>query len=345
MLPGVSIIVPAYNAEKRLARGLTLLREIAESNDWELVLVDDGSTDGTAEVGQRLGVRTVRMGTNSGVAATRNRGARETSGAILVFIDADIVIDRASLEALVQRLDDDPGLHATGAIPAAADIGEEWSSHFVALRSAWAYHAYPHRDIEGISSFQSECGAIRRTAFEATGGFPEFYPDAGMEEFDLGHTMERLGFRNVLLASAAYRTSRKPMGRRLRDLERRSALWLPLLLKRRRFESAGMPGNPMEALSGLLSGVLFLALAAIPFWPRPAMIAALIAAAVQLLIERRFLAFAGRQYGVAMVLYAWPGLQLLHAATLIGCARGFIKMLLDWGAGSLRRRSPSPEAQ
>jgi teichuronic acid biosynthesis glycosyltransferase TuaG len=87
-MPAVSVIIPAYNAEAFLARALRSVQ--AQSfQDFEIVVVDDGSTDGTAAVARGFsGVRYVGAN-HQGEAAARNRGLEEARGEFVAFVDAD----------------------------------------------------------------------------------------------------------------------------------------------------------------------------------------------------------------------------------------------------------------
>jgi hypothetical protein len=103
--PRVSIIVPAYNAADFLAATIDDL--LAQTlTDTEIVVVDDGSTDATAEVAQRAAqahprVRFVRLAENGGVALARKRAVQESRGEYLWFVDADDARAPDALEKLV----------------------------------------------------------------------------------------------------------------------------------------------------------------------------------------------------------------------------------------------------
>jgi teichuronic acid biosynthesis glycosyltransferase TuaG len=87
-MPTVSVIIPAYNAEAFLARAIRSV-EAQSFRDFELVVVDDGSTDGTADVARGFsGVRYVR-GSHQGEAGARNLGLEEATGELVAFVDAD----------------------------------------------------------------------------------------------------------------------------------------------------------------------------------------------------------------------------------------------------------------
>ena len=87
-MPTVSVIIPAYNAEAFLARAIRSV-EAQTFRDFELLVVDDGSTDGTADVARGFdSVRYVR-GSHQGEAGARNLALEEATGELVAFVDAD----------------------------------------------------------------------------------------------------------------------------------------------------------------------------------------------------------------------------------------------------------------
>lgn len=101
----VSIIIPAFNYERYVARAI----ESALAQDYpavEVVVVDDGSTDGTAAVAEQFvdrGVRVIRQA-NQGLAAARNTGIAHATGELLFFLDADDFLERGAIGRLVSEL-------------------------------------------------------------------------------------------------------------------------------------------------------------------------------------------------------------------------------------------------
>ena len=107
--PLVSAIIPAHNGERYLGEAIrSVLAQ--DYHPLELVVVDDGSTDGSARVASGFpGVRLLRQ-ENRGVADARNAGVRASRGAILAFLDQDDLWCPSKLRAQVRRLLGDPGL-------------------------------------------------------------------------------------------------------------------------------------------------------------------------------------------------------------------------------------------
>ncbi len=89
--PVVSIIIPAFNEEECIAATLQAIRDNPPHNHYEVLVVDNGSTDGTALLVEAAGARLVSHPEGT-IASVRNRGVAESSGKLLVFLDADVLV-------------------------------------------------------------------------------------------------------------------------------------------------------------------------------------------------------------------------------------------------------------
>ena len=102
----ISIIIPAFNEEKRLPSTLQHVRAYLDASRWdfaEMVVVDDGSRDATADVGAQAGARVLRNPGNRGKGYSVRHGMLEAQGEWLLFTDADLSAPIAELETLWQR--------------------------------------------------------------------------------------------------------------------------------------------------------------------------------------------------------------------------------------------------
>ena len=102
-LPFISIVVPALNEEKLLCQCLSSLRKQDYAGDYEIIVVDNNSTDRTREIASRFGVK-VASELNIGTGWARQRGLLEAGGKIVAFIDADTIAPRRWLRTLVRHL-------------------------------------------------------------------------------------------------------------------------------------------------------------------------------------------------------------------------------------------------
>ena len=98
----ISIVIPAYNEEALLDETLRTVRAAAETlaSPYEIIVVDDGSTDRTAEIARANGARVVGVNLRH-IAAARNAGAKVAAGDLLVFVDADTLVPAEVLQRAV----------------------------------------------------------------------------------------------------------------------------------------------------------------------------------------------------------------------------------------------------
>ncbi|MDI6892000.1 MAG: glycosyltransferase [Actinomycetota bacterium] len=99
-MPRISLVIPAYNEEKYLGRTLASVLGAVEfyererGGDVEVIVVDNNSTDKTAEVARRFGVRITPFKAKNQMAAVRNAGVKLAQGEILTFLDADSLVSK-----------------------------------------------------------------------------------------------------------------------------------------------------------------------------------------------------------------------------------------------------------
>ena len=104
----MTVVIPAYNAERTLGDVLDALAAQGEPVD-EVIVVDDGSTDATAAVAAARGARVVQTDGGGFAGAARNRGWDEATGDIVVFLDSDAIPGLGWGAGLRRALDDFPG--------------------------------------------------------------------------------------------------------------------------------------------------------------------------------------------------------------------------------------------
>jgi glycosyltransferase involved in cell wall biosynthesis len=186
----LAVIIPARNSAATLPRCLTaLLAQI--SDDDEVIVVDDFSTDNTGEVAARFNVKVTRLSRHMGISAARNRGVELTQAAVLFFYDSDVVLApgalarakaammRPEVGALIGSYDDDPDAPTT-------------VSRFKNL----AHHHFHQRSGTEVISFWGGCGLVRRDLFVAAGGFDN--EQRTIEDVELGYRLTARGVRIFL---------------------------------------------------------------------------------------------------------------------------------------------------
>lgn len=209
-MPTLSIIVPAHNEEVLLGATIDALHQAARAvgEDYEIVVVDDSSTDQTAAVAQRHDARVVRADVQQ-IAAARNAGARAAVGEMLVFVDADTIVQPQVLVEAVAAMRD-------------GVIGGGAGAEFEADAPRWAHAAIGFAAwVLRTAGWAAGCFLfVRRAPFERVGGFDERY--FASEEIHLSRSLKRLG-PFVILPHAVLTSARKA-----KVYTMRHSLWLML---------------------------------------------------------------------------------------------------------------------
>lgn len=195
----VSVIVPAYNERECIANTVRSL--MASDHPIEVLVVDDGSTDGTADIVEAMwlpNVRVIRQ-PNGGKPSALNNGIRHARYDIVVMMDGDTVFEPSTVRELVQPFGDPK----VGAVAGNAKVGNRDS-----LIGAWQHIEYVMGfnldrrmyDVLGcMPTIPGAVGAFRRTALERVGGISE---DTLAEDTDVTMAMHRDGWRVVYAENA-----------------------------------------------------------------------------------------------------------------------------------------------
>ncbi len=189
-----SIIIPAYNAQKTLAECLAACLA-QDYPDFEVIVVDDGSTDGTGAIAKQFDSVRYHRQSNGGPSSARNTGARLASGDLLVYTDADCIPHADWLSQLTSGFEE--GVMAVGGTYAIANSGLRLA------RIVQAEIAQRHCQFQGNVDFLGSFNvAYRRSAFEAVGGFDASYRQASGEDNDLAYRLHDQGGRMVFRPNA-----------------------------------------------------------------------------------------------------------------------------------------------
>jgi len=228
--PRITVILPVYNGSAFLGRCLTALTA-SDYPSFDCIVVNDGSTDGSVGIARKFPVRVVDLaGGPFGPAYARNRGAEAARGKILFFVDADVMLVPDALHRIGTLFEEQPTLAAVfgsyDALPEAQGVVSQYRNllhHFV--------HQNGHSE---ASTFWAGCGAIRRSVFEAIGGFDQKrYTTASIEDIELGYRLRNAGYTILLDKSL--------QGKHLKhwnlfsllrtDISRRAIPWTRLILE------------------------------------------------------------------------------------------------------------------
>lgn len=220
----ISFVVPAYNEEVMIGATVRTLRASASAlgEPYELLVVDDDSTDATADVARANGAAVLQVKLRQ-ISAVRNAGARTSRGDLLVFVDADTLVPENTLRAMLDAV-------SGGAVGGGARV--RFDAHGVGawtrrLSEAGCWMMYRLGFTGGCFLF------ARRNAFEAAGGFDERY--FASEEIHLKLALGKLG-RFAVVPAAVITSGRKlrifTAGQIMRQVLRLALRGLPAVRRR-----------------------------------------------------------------------------------------------------------------
>lgn len=158
----LSVIIPAFNEEAYLPATLGALQEAAKGLLVELIVVDNGSTDRTRAIAIEYGARVVPELVHN-IGRVRNAGAWTASGATLVFVDADTLVPKTLLQAILTEMQ--RGECAGGAVAVDYSVlKRRWMRLYL---RGWKFWGRVFNMKQGAAQF------CRREAFTALGGYDE----------------------------------------------------------------------------------------------------------------------------------------------------------------------------
>jgi glycosyltransferase involved in cell wall biosynthesis len=306
--PRLSVVVPAHRAARDLEQCITALRESDFPGDaWELVVVDDGSSDDETS---RVALKADRVITlpppAGGPARARNAGALSSPAPIVVFVDADVIVHPDALRRLVESF-------ADPTIDAVFGSYDETPGHpgLVSEYRNLLHHRVHQSNAGDVESFWAGCGANRRDVLEHAGSFDETrYRRPEIEDVELGYRLRDAGHRIVLDPEIQCTHLKRwtLRGMIVSDFTRRGLPWARLLVERKMLLRArGLSLGAGEQASAALAGATILAAIAAAFLASTTLAAAAIAFFVTFAIANYgLLSWLRRRRGVAFAALALP---------------------------------------
>lgn len=183
-MPTISVVIPAYNAERTILETIKSVQQQTFS-DWEIIVINDGSTDRTIELLQSISDERLKIFSyeNGGVATARNRGISRACGEFIAFLDADDLWTPDKLELQLTALKQHPE----------AGVAYSWTYYFIDGQEETLYpgkqfffegNVYPQLLVENFLAHGSN-PLIRKTVIESVGEFDSTFPHCADWDFYL----------------------------------------------------------------------------------------------------------------------------------------------------------------
>jgi GT2 family glycosyltransferase len=223
----VSIIIPTFNGASRIGICLDALLQQVAGRDAEILVVNDGSTDNTADVVECYsGVRLITQ-EHAGPAAARNRGAMEARGTIILFTDDDCLPMPDWLDAMIEPFEDPEVVGARGV----------YRTHQQRLAARFVQIEYEDRyrlmaGLPFIDFIDTYSAAFRRDRFVEMTGYDISFPVASAEDIELSYRMSARGWKMKFAPAAiVYHTHPDTLWRYLKK-KYKFAFWRVLAVRK-----------------------------------------------------------------------------------------------------------------
>lgn len=350
----ITAVVPVFNGRSQLEVSLPALRHAGSGYDLRLIVVDDGSDDGSADYARSVGATVLESGGRKrGPAAARNVGAAAADTEIVLFVDADVAVHPDVLGHVVAAFRDDDVVALFGAYDDCPPH-RGFASQYMNLRHHHIHqniHQSAHRNVDPgtrpdghgngtreAQTFWTGLGAVRRDAMLAVGGFDaDRYPQPSIEDIELGHRMRATGGR-ILCDPGMQGAHLKIWSLRgvvQTDVFQRALPWARLMHEHPGAFSDLNVGTG-ERLKAVLAGALFLATALALLGRAPAWLpVALFAVAVHANrgLARLFWQRNGFWFALRAILY--------HQLYFVYSAASYVWTIIEHRLSS-RRRTATP---
>jgi hypothetical protein len=317
-----SVIVPFHRNLDYLERCLRGLASRPAA--VEVIVASDGALEDCEALAHRYKARVVHLATNCGPAAARNRAAASAAGGILIFVDADVVVAKNGLRAMLARFAEDKDVAAVfGGYDDEPD-GRGFFSQYKNLA-----HAFVHRAASGdVPTFWAGFGGVRADVFRRVGGFDETYTRPCIEDIELGTRLSANGYRVVVDGGlqACHLKQWTFMSMVRSDVRDRGIPWTRLILQSRCFPpTLNIDRGSRASVALSWTGVIGMAQAPLDWrWIAVATLALIATLWINrnlygFLAAHRGVRFAMRGAGVHLIYHLYSGV-----AFLIGAAAHFM---------------------
>lgn len=261
----ISVVMPAYKAEHLLPRVLPpLIGMLKTGQVQEVLVVDDQSPDGTAQLAREMGATVLTTPVNGGPGAARNLAAEHAAGNILWFVDSDVIAWPDGPDHIRRAMSEDNVAAVFGSYDDAPD-GQAWFSRYKNL----LHRYHHHRAKRDARTFWAGCGAIRADVFREVGGFDvKTYEVPSIEDIELGYRIVETGRRIVVEPRLQGKhlkiwTIRNSLST---DIFCRALPWARLMISREGLTD-DLNTSSAERMRAGLAGLLLLSMLALPVFP------------------------------------------------------------------------------
>lgn len=308
--PLVSVVIPVYNGSKTIRECAQAVLNNSYKN-FECIVVDDSSTDGSTRLIRDLDCKIYELNKNRGPAYARNFGMKKAKGSIIFFVDSDLILMSDALCQVVKTFNENENAYGVMGIYSPKPANDTFVATIMAIKKYTDYIG-----VKKLTFVGEAINALRKDMLMEMGGFNTNYKGADVEGYELGH---RIPHDKMLLFNS------KVQGRHhfpsfwkvCKNYHKRAGQWMALFIRRKKFDSGAASGK--GGLSSVIS--LFVMLTFIISLVYPTLFILFVAFLLLFcFLNDKFIKYSLKQEGLLFTIRAIPVLVLLNNAALFGAS-------------------------
>ena len=330
-----SIIIPTFNPGNKIfncirsiEKSLNYLKE-KKIVKYEILIINDGGKKidfKSFKCSENL--KQIKLKQNRGVGYARQYGAKISKFKNLFFIDSDLVIQRNTLYILFKDYNNLKNVGSIGPLQSLQNLNKDFTSDFVCAKSCYGFEK-TEKYIK-FSAIRSECCLIDKNFLFTVGGWG-YFPNAGGEEFDLGHRIIKKGKINYITKNTMYFTYWDNLFTRCKNIILRTSNYLPVFLSSKKFETKGSFATSTQAFSAFITLLLIFSLIFFKYnffeFSIDFKKFVLFLLVVNFLIEYDFLRFVFKYFSKAIFTLSLFGIFIINISIILGSILGIVNLL------------------
>ena len=190
----ISIIIPIYNSSLTLNECLNSIFNSSYKN-YEVIVVSDKSTDNSVDIAKKYKTKVIELSQNRGPGAARNKGSEEAQGEILLFLDSDVIINKDSLNLIIDKFQIDE-INAIQGIYSHQPNYKCVATQF--YQSYLCYYVWAENK-KYASTLVTGCFAVRKKIFNKLNGFDVNIENPSCEDEKFGYSLIENGYKIPIL--------------------------------------------------------------------------------------------------------------------------------------------------
>lgn len=339
----LSIIIPAYNAANDLQECLLSLQANIPV-PYEILVVNDASTDNTPQIAQTFETRLFSLPKRSGPASARNLGSHEARGQWLFFLDSDVTVHSDTITRAFAHFQKDPQIDALFGSYDNAPADPGLVSQF---RNLLHHHVHQTGDFQEntrqAQTFWTGCGFIRRHVFLKLGGFDHWrYEKPAIEDIEFGYRLLDAGHHTVLARDVLCKHRKRwTIPTMLRtDFFQRGLPWSLLMLRSTR-QTNDLNVDKIQKIAAISAAAVWLGILLIAFLPFAGIALALSSIIFMISLNQSFFKLMTKQGGIKLAITSACLMNLYYLVCLSSYAAAIAIWIAHDRLGFLKSKSTS----